>query len=92
MDLLTAFNTYLSQSILIVPLIVGIVQAIKQTSMPDKYAPLVSIAVGIGISYLTHTVDMAWTHVVLSGIIYGLSAVGLYASTKTLTNKVVTNG
>ena len=69
--------------IAIVPVIVGLVQVIKAAGVPSKYAPLVSIILGIGFVALT---TVAWQAFVAQGIIAGLAASGLYSGVKS-TNK-----
>lgn len=72
---------YVSRAVLIVPVIVGIVQAVKMTKIPDMYAPMISIAIGIFIAFMMDSGDL-WGHSVMAGIVYGLSASGLYSGSK----------
>lgn len=68
-----------------VPIIVAIVQLFKMVDPEGKlarFAPFISIGVGILIAYLTKAVDMTIGGVLLSGILYGLSASGLYSGVK----------
>ena len=68
----------------VVPVIVAIVQAIKMTGrVPDKYAPIASILVGIGLAFIAHSAATAMGQVILSGVMYGLMASGLYSGIKT---------
>lgn len=63
-----------------VPIIVALTQVVKMTGIiPDKYAPFVSIALGILISFLLahDTHDMSAN--ILAGILFGLAASGLYS-------------
>ena len=77
LDIITA------NSLVIVPIVIAVVQALKL--MPwfkDHYAPLVSIAIGIVVGFLAdHNDDLGGT--ILSGVIYGLIASGLYSGVKT---------
>lgn len=72
-----------------VPLIVGVVQVIKNVGLPSKYAPPVAIVLGIGASFLIgqsgaiETVDWNYADYVLAGIISGLGSVGLYSTAQT---------
>lgn len=77
-------EAFIGQSVIFVPLIIGIVQAIKTLGMQDKYAPILAIAIGITLSILVDGVTNLWTHNLLGGILYGLSSVGLYSSAKTI--------
>lgn len=73
-----------SGAIVIVPIVVAIVQALKLTNwFSDKFAPLISIAVGVIISFIAghQTYDMS--NNMLSGVMYGLMASGLYSGVKT---------
>jgi hypothetical protein len=83
------FDTELIQSITIgaaatIPIVVAIVQVFKMTGwIKDKYAPFVAIGAGIIVSFLMahDTNDMSAN--VLSGILFGLAASGLYSGIKT---------
>jgi ABC-type uncharacterized transport system permease subunit len=66
-----------------VALIVGLVQLIKSLGLPAKYAGLVAVALGLAMSlghaYLAD--EVAFKAVIL-GLALGLSAAGLYSTTK----------
>lgn len=75
-------NTELSIAV-IAALTLGLVQAVKQVGLPSKFAPLVALAFGIGLSALTITITgLSWPMVVISGLIAGLTSVGLYSGVK----------
>lgn len=82
----------------IIPVIVAIVQAIKMTgwAKADKFAPLVSIGVGIAIAFIAHGANYTYTNIILNGVLYGLSASGLYSGVRATQDArnadVVTNG
>lgn len=63
----------------IVPIVVGLVSVVKGIGLPSKYAPVLSIAFGIGLVALT---GVAWQAFVIQGIIAGLAASGLYSGAK----------
>jgi hypothetical protein len=63
----------------IVPVILGLVQVVKQVGLPSRFAPLASIAIGIGLVALT---GVAWQAFVVQGIIAGLAASGLWSGSK----------
>lgn len=68
----------------VVPLILAIVQAIKLTGkVPNQYSPIVSIGVGIILAFFSHGTGTAIGSTVLSGVMYGLMASGLYSGIKT---------
>lgn len=73
-----------SNAVIAVPIVIAIVQAIKLTNLiPDHFAPIVAIAVGILIGFVGNhdTGDLSTT--VLYGAVYGLMASGLYSGVKT---------
>ena len=65
----------------LVGLIMALVEAAKRTGLPAKYAPLLSLALGIaaGVFIMSpgDVIQGIW-----SGIAMGLSAVGLYSGVK----------
>lgn len=68
----------------VVPVIVAVVQAIKMTGrLPDKYAPIASILVGIILAFFAHGTATTFGSTALSGVMYGLMASGLYSGIKT---------
>lgn len=68
----------------VVPLILAIVQAIKLTGkVPNQYSPIVSIGVGIILAFFSHGTGTAYGPTILSGVMYGLMASGLYSGIKT---------
>lgn len=74
----------------IIPIIVALIQMFKLTGwVQDKYAPFISVLVGIVLAFLmteTLTADIGQT--VFTGIIYGLSASGLYSGIKTSSDAI----
>lgn len=67
--------------ILLAGLTVGLVEAVKQLGLPTKFAPLVAIGIGIGLSFLGFS-SLPFNQLILFGIYLGLTAVGLYSGTK----------
>lgn len=80
---------YVSKSLVIVPIILGIVQALKSTKIPDSYAPIISIVIGVLIAFVIADNTVTWGHNVIGGLIYGLSASGLYSGTKAIYTNTV---
>jgi hypothetical protein len=74
-----------ASAVVVVPIIVAIVQAIKLTNWKgmDRFAPLISIGVGIIIGFLADHNNADLTATILSGAMYGLMASGLYSGLKT---------
>jgi hypothetical protein len=69
----------------IIPIIVALIQMFKLTGwVQDRYAPFVSVLVGIVLAFLmTEAITAHIGQTVFTGIIYGLSASGLYSGIKT---------
>jgi len=67
-------------------LVMGCVAALRQAGLPSKYAPMVSVALGITfalIAYVTDTVEFStWFAALVAGIVSGLTASGIYSSVK----------
>lgn len=57
------------------PLVFSLVEVIKMTGMPSRYAPLTSIVFGVGIALLAGVNPLV-------GVISALTASGLYAGAK----------
>ena len=73
-----------SNAIVVVPIVIALVQAIKLTGwVQDHFSPLLAIAIGILISFLSNhnTQDLSAT--ALYGAVYGLMSSGLYSGVKT---------
>jgi len=68
-----------SSFLILVPIIVGLVSAIKIVGLDSRFAPILALALGVlGASVLVGFSGSA----VLGGIIAGLTASGLYSGTK----------
>jgi len=72
-----------------IPVTVGLVQIIKVAGLPSKFAPIASIAIGVGAVALVAT---AWQAIVAQGVIVGLAASGLWSGGKALTTETVPEG
>jgi len=64
----------------IIPVVIGLVQVVKQIGLPTKFAPLASIVFGLGLVTLT---SVTWPVAIVQGIIVGLAASGLWSGSKT---------
>lgn len=86
---MTVTNDFLSSltgAVAVIPIIVAIVQAIKMgfPKLDNRYAPLLSMVIGIVVAFLLkHNADTL-TNVILEGVLYGLSASGLYSGVQTM--------
>jgi hypothetical protein len=77
LDFLTNLSVVSSAAI---PIVLAITQALKFKWVKDEYAPFVSMLVGIGVAFfLVHDVSSNMSQTVLSGILFGLSASGVYS-------------
>jgi hypothetical protein len=73
----------LTSAVAIVPIIVALVQVAKMVGLPSKFSPLVSLGAGVLISFLFGHDSGDMSQTILSGVVYGLSASGLYSGIKT---------
>jgi chromate transport protein ChrA len=77
-------NVISANSIIIVPIVIALVQAIKMMPwVKDYHSPLISIVVGMLIGFLADHGNDDLSSTVLSGVVYGLIASGLYSGVKT---------
>lgn len=82
---ITAIN-----AVAIVPIIVALTQVIKMVT-PEKvtkFAPLFSLTLGLLISFIFNNDKMDVDQIIMGGIVYGLSASGLYSSTKSTAHAI----
>lgn len=68
------------QFVILVPIVLGLVEAVKQAGMPSRYAPILSLAFGVAGTFLMSGVVAGSG--VIQGLIVGLSAVGLWSGVK----------
>jgi len=73
-----------ASSLVVVPIIIAVVQAIKLTGwVADKFAPIVAIGIGIIIGFIANHNTADISNNLLSGVVFGLMASGLYSGVKT---------
>lgn len=73
-----------------VPIVVAMTQLFKMLSPKmEKFAPFISLGLGVLIAFIT-TASVAGNigSILLSGILYGLSASGLYSATKSTAHAI----
>jgi hypothetical protein len=76
-------STISASAVAIVPIIIALVQGVKMAwSGADRFAPLIALLFGMLISIFADHETGDWTNSILSGVIYGLSASGLYSGVK----------
>lgn len=67
------------------PLVVALVEAAKRAGLPAAYAPIAAVAFAIPlVALLGGAID---TEALVTGIVAGLSAAGLYSGTKAVAAK-----
>ncbi|WP_172373324.1 hypothetical protein [Sporosarcina jiandibaonis] len=67
--------------VIIIPLILGIVEVFKRAGVSKKLLPFIALVIGIAIG-VVYVTDFDWKQGVLVGAMLGLSASGLYSSSK----------
>lgn len=67
--------------ITLVPVVIGLT-AVAKLYINSRWAPLIALALGVGGAFLFPAATVAVT--ILSGIVVGLSASGLYSGSKAL--------
>ena len=72
------------QEAAMVSVVMGLTEATKRMGLPAKYAPLVSIALGVGLSLAVGGLSLEKG---LMGVLWGLSASGLWSGGKALAGK-----
>ena len=74
----------------IIPIIVALVQMFKMTTwVQDRFAPFLSVGLGILLAFLFgEDLGHDWSHIIFTGIIYGLSSSGLYSGIKTTSEAI----
>lgn len=87
----TLLHNYAIGAAATLPIIVAITQAFKMMNwVQDKYIPFISMLVGIGVAILlTHNFIADLSSTIMSGILFGLSASGLYSGVKSTTQTIV---
>lgn len=68
-------------NILVIPVIIGLVEVVKRLGLNTRFLPLVAVVLGVVSFYL------GYAESVLNGVIFGLTAVGLFESVRTSVDK-----
>lgn len=81
------FN-YEVYGVALLPIIIGLVEIVKQFNIPKKYMPIISIVIAEAISLLfLMNGDTDYQKAILIGLQMGLAAVGLHSGVKNLTQR-----
>lgn len=79
-------NDQLLFGVAVVPAIIGLTQLTKEIGIPGRFAPLVAVVFGVLAALAqVYSGQWPWIPAVVLGVSLGLSAVGLYSTTVTLT-------
>ena len=70
----------------LIPATMGLVDVAKKAGLPSKYAPILSLGIGVALGIATSLDNLQKG--IITGIAIGLSASGLYSGTKALTKKI----
>lgn len=70
----------------ITAVIVGLVQVAKGAGLPTRFAPLLSVVLGVG-GLIVLTMFKPIAEVIFAGLVVGLTACGLYSGVKTTVGK-----
>lgn len=72
-------------NVAVIPLIIGVVEMFKKAGLPVRFSPFVAVTFGIilGVYFIANDVREG----IIIGIMYGLSASGLYSGTKNMVEK-----
>jgi hypothetical protein len=69
----------ITSAAILIPVITGVVQALKLIGMKEKFAPLAAIGIGAVLAVLLRSEMQTFTNAIFTGIIFGLSSSGLYS-------------
>ena len=75
----------------LVAVVIGLVEVAKRIGVPEKFAPVFSVILGLGLSFLGFVANPDLVSTIVGGIIIGLSAVGLYSGTKNIVEGIKGN-
>lgn len=71
-----------SYGIAMIPVVLGLVELMKRLGLPSKWAPLTSMALGL-VSGFFYMAPGEPAKAILTGIVVGLGASGLWSGSKT---------
>jgi len=66
-------------------IVMGLVELAKRMGFPARYSGLLSLVLGIALMMIyTYFTDVAWARALVSGIVVGLSASGLWSISRSV--------
>lgn len=72
----------------LVAIVVGLTEVAKKAGLSSRYAPILSIVIGLILSVIANTSVLTAQEVVMTGLVIGLTSSGFYSSVKkTVLNK-----
>ena len=72
----------------VVALVIGLTEVVKKFKMPSNFYPLISLVLGVGMSFVAFTVEPIIQKVLL-GITCGLTASGLFDNVRKVQETIV---
>ena len=73
----------MTEQIYLPALVVGLVEAAKRAfNLPTQFCPLLSVVLGVAVSFVEKGGFLSWPETLLAGLLYGLVSAGLYDNLK----------
>jgi hypothetical protein len=72
--------------VVIIPLLIGLVEVAKRAGLPDRWCPLLAVALGLAFAaaWQWSQASPDWFEALIVGCAWSLSACGLYAGSRTV--------
>ena len=77
----------ISDTAILVALILGLTEIIKRVGCPTKFIPIVAIILGVILNFLGKWIGVASSELAIGGIMAGLMAMGLWSGSKAISGK-----
>lgn len=68
--------------LVMIPAVNGLVEVAKKTGLPNRFAPLLAVALGIMAGIGLRDPNASTAVGIIEGVVIGLSAVGMYSGTR----------
>lgn len=74
--------------VVLAAVVVGLVEAIKKVGVGDRFLPLIALGLGVLVAIVGAELIglLTWQEILITGLVLGLSSMGLYSGGKALTN------